>query len=94
MTKKVSVSYGKFPVKIKGSKIKGGHIKLDSGSAQVKSAVIFAGLTGESELTIETKIKSRDHTEILLEYFTDNIIVEDNIIKITPYPIITLVLNK
>jgi len=84
----IDTTDGKFPVTIKSSKIKGGHIKLNSGSAQVKSAVIFAGLTGESELTIETEIKSRDHTEILLEYFTENIATEDNIIKITPDPII------
>ena len=42
-------------------------------SAQLKSAVIFAGLNSYGVTTIEEKIKSRDHTENLLIKNTQSI---------------------
>tara|TARA_Y100000591_G_C21793247_1_gene677795 strand:- start:181 stop:1527 length:1347 start_codon:yes stop_codon:yes gene_type:complete len=56
----------KFPLKIISSKIPLG-IKYDAGiSAQLKSAVILAGLNSFGNTTIIEKSKSRDHTENML----------------------------
>ncbi len=56
----------KFPLKIISSKIPLG-IKYDAGiSAQLKSAVILAGLNSFGNTTIIEKTKSRDHTENML----------------------------
>ena len=55
-----------FPLKMISSQMPIG-IKYDAGeSAQLKSAVIFAGLNSFGETVIQEKIKSRDHTENML----------------------------
>ena len=56
-----------FPLKMISSEMPVG-IKYDAGeSAQLKSAVIFAGLNSFGETVIQEKIKSRDHTENMLK---------------------------
>ena len=55
-----------YPLKMISSEMPVG-IKYDAGeSAQLKSAVIFAGLNSFGETVIQEKIKSRDHTENML----------------------------
>ena len=55
-----------FPLKIVSSKIPIG-IEYKAGvSAQLKSAVIFAGLNSWGDTEIIEKEKSRDHTENML----------------------------
>ena len=56
-----------FPLKLISSEMPIG-IKYSAGeSAQLKSAVIFAGLNSFGDTLIEEKIKSRDHTENMLK---------------------------
>ena len=56
-----------FPLKMISSKIPFG-INYEAGeSAQLKSAVIFAGLNSHGNTIVEEKIISRDHTENLLK---------------------------
>ena len=40
----------------------------ETGSAQVKSAILFAGLANQGKTRVIEKISSRDHTERLLKY--------------------------
>ena len=40
----------------------------ETGSAQVKSAILFAGLANQGKTRVIEKIPSRDHTERLLKY--------------------------
>jgi len=76
---------GKFtPISIDGNKLKGITYEMPIASAQVKSAIIFAGLHAEGETTIIEKEKSRDHTERMIKHFGGNIVVEDKTITITP----------
>ena len=82
----ISTNNGNMPITINPSKINGGNIKITSPSAQVKSAVILAGLTGDSELNIELEIETRNHTEIMLNNFTENIKINGNKVLITPDP--------
>ena len=56
---------------------------LQIPSAQIKSAVLLASLFCSGETIINTKNKSRDHTEIMLKDFSSSIISENNKIHIT-----------
>lgn len=55
------------PLSIRGSKLKGIDYENHLGSAQVKSALIFAGLYAEGKTRILDMHRSRDHTEKFLE---------------------------
>jgi len=51
------------PLKIQGGNLHGIEYELPLPSAQVKSAILFAGLNAEGETKIIEPVKSRDHTE-------------------------------
>ena len=57
------------PLRIIGSKLHG--IEYDSPipSAQVKSALLLAGLFAKGKTTVKEPFPSRNHTELMLEYF-------------------------
>ncbi len=57
----------KLPLAIRGGKLKGIKFFNKKSSAQVKSALLLAGLNADGETEIEEPIKSRDHTEKLLK---------------------------
>ena len=57
---------GSLPLKIKPVKVNGISFIPPIASAQVKSCVILAALGAEGETVIEEKIKTRDHSEIML----------------------------
>ncbi len=61
------------PFGIHGKKLKGIHYTLPVASAQVKSALILAGLYAEGETIITEPEATRDHTEIMLNYLGANI---------------------
>ncbi len=54
------------PLYIKGSPLHGIDYKMPVASAQVKTAVILAGLYAEGKTIIREAEKSRDHTELML----------------------------
>ncbi|KKB35930.1 3-phosphoshikimate 1-carboxyvinyltransferase [Bacillus thermotolerans] len=63
-------SEGRFtPLAINGTKLRPIHYELPVASAQVKSAVIFAGLQAEGETVITEPQLTRDHTEKMIEQF-------------------------
>ena len=57
---------GSLPLKIKPVKVNGISFIPPVASAQVKSCVILAALGAEGETVIEEKIKTRNHSEIML----------------------------
>ena len=66
----VKLSGGEYPpIVIKGGVVKAIDYRMQVPSAQVKSAVLFAGLFAPGITTVEEKFKSRDHTERMLKYF-------------------------
>ena len=65
---------------IKPSSLQGGEFNLNLGSAQVKSAILFAGLYAEGETKFRDRKRSRNHTEIMLANFTENIVVNEETI--------------
>ncbi|MBI4260546.1 MAG: hypothetical protein HY658_08265, partial [Actinobacteria bacterium] len=58
---------GRPPVAIRGGELRGIRYALPVPSAQVKGAVLLAGLAAEGETTVEEHVPTRDHTERLLE---------------------------
>lgn len=60
---------GCAPLAISGGKLKGIRYELPVASAQVKSAVLLAGLFAEGETTVVQPIETRDHTERMLDLF-------------------------
>src|SRR5690625_631089 len=72
-----------LPIAIRGSKLTGIHYTLPVKSAQVKSAILLAGLFANGETTVVEKTKTRDHTENMLAAFGADIHVQGDEIKIT-----------
>lgn len=72
------------PIKIHGGNLNGIDYKMPVASAQVKSAIILAGLYANNKTTIHEKIRSRNHTETMLNSFGANINVEGLKIDINP----------
>ena len=57
------------PLEIKGSALRPIQYALPVPSAQVKSAVLLAGLFAEGETSVEEPVSTRDHTEVALREF-------------------------
>lgn len=55
------------PLAVRGATLKGGSYELPVASAQVKSALLLAALSGTGPLTLTGKIASRDHSERMLQ---------------------------
>ncbi len=55
------------PLTIRGGKLRGIDFDNKLSSAQIKSAILFAGLFAESRTIVREDIPSRDHTERFLE---------------------------
>jgi 3-phosphoshikimate 1-carboxyvinyltransferase len=56
------------PLTIKGNKLQGITYELPVPSAQIKSAVLLAGLYASGKTSVIQSAGSRDHTELLLEH--------------------------
>ena len=69
-----------LPMCIKGSEIKGITYKLPVASAQVKSAILFAGLYAKGRTSVEEITTSRDHTERMMVYFGINLMRKGSIL--------------
>jgi 3-phosphoshikimate 1-carboxyvinyltransferase len=57
------------PLEIHGGKLRAIHYEMPMASAQVKSAVLLAGLFAEGKTQVTEPAKTRDHTELALEEF-------------------------
>lgn len=57
---------GCLPMRITGGRLKGIEYRPSAASAQVKSAVLIAGLFAEGETTVVERTQTRDHTERML----------------------------
>ena len=82
---------GKLPITVVGSEAPIPiTYQTPVASAQIKSAILFAGLNSPGTTTVIEKEKTRDHTERMLQGFGANILSEQtsegNIIKLEGYP--------
>ena len=65
----VRTNAGRPPVEIRGRPLQGADHRLDVPSAQVKSALLLAGLQAEGRTSVREPAATRDHTERMLEAF-------------------------
>ena len=64
----VETTDGHAPLTIRGSgALRGAEIEPQAASAQVKSAILLAGLNADGPTTVVERIPTRDHTELMLE---------------------------
>ena len=76
----IEATGGKPPLKIHGSSNpRAITYKLPVASAQVKSAILFAGLNAEGRTTVIETSPSRDHTERLFNGFGVSVVVKDDL---------------
>jgi 3-phosphoshikimate 1-carboxyvinyltransferase len=66
------------PVKIHGVKLRGVRHDLLIPSAQVKSALLLAGLFAKGKTTVREPFASRNHTELMLNYFLVRTVREED----------------
>jgi 3-phosphoshikimate 1-carboxyvinyltransferase len=70
MGARIAARDGNFaPLEIHGATLQAIHYALPVASAQVKSAVLLAGLFAEGETSVEEPVSTRDHTEVALGEF-------------------------
>ncbi|MCF6343602.1 MAG: 3-phosphoshikimate 1-carboxyvinyltransferase [Devosiaceae bacterium] len=69
---------GKLPITIRGAKqLEPINYQVPMASAQVKSAVLLAGLNSKHKTIVIEKIKTRDHTEKMLQGFGAKLSMEN-----------------
>lgn len=79
----IKVATGGYPpLKIKSGELHAIDYRMPISSAQVKSAILFAGLYAKGTTTVEEVFRSRDHTERMLKFFGSNIKVEGSKVSV------------
>ncbi|MDC0201517.1 3-phosphoshikimate 1-carboxyvinyltransferase [Verrucomicrobia bacterium] len=73
---------GCAPILINGGGLKGISYELPVASAQVKSALLLAGLYAEGRTSVVEPLRTRDHTEKMLDFFQVGTNVHKNEISI------------
>lgn len=79
------------PLYITGTKLHGIDYKMPVASAQVKTAIILAGLYADGETVIHEIEKSRDHTELMLSAMGADLTVDNLDITVKPTNALTAV---
>ncbi len=74
----VKTTDGHAPVYVAPSNLHGEKVDLSVASAQVKSAVLLAGISADGETSVSEPVKSRDHTERMLAAMGANIRIDGN----------------
>lgn len=77
------------PFTIYGGKLSGIHYDSPVASAQVKSAILLAGLYGDGKTSVTEPILSRNHTELMLSGFGAHITSCNTTASIEPEPRLT-----
>lgn len=72
------------PLAVKGKKLQGILYEPAVASAQLKSALLLAGLMAESPTVIKEKVTSRDHTEKMLQAMGADLSVKEGEIRLKP----------
>ncbi|HSA60592.1 MAG TPA: 3-phosphoshikimate 1-carboxyvinyltransferase [bacterium] len=71
-------------IEVRGGGIRGGAFKIPMASAQVKSALLLAGLMAGRKVSVTEPLKSRDHTERMLKAFGARVKVKGLTVTVEP----------
>lgn len=77
------------PLEIRGGKLRAIDYTPPIPSAQVKSAILLAGLYADGVTTVRESVHTRDHTEIALREFGAEVESVKGVIRIQPRPVLT-----
>lgn len=72
------------PLSFQGGGLRAISYRSPVASAQVKSAVLLAGLFADGETSVEEPASTRDHTERMLKAMDANLDVDGNVVRIRP----------
>jgi len=72
------------PLAVRGATLHGGAYALPIASAQVKSALLLAALSGDGRLVLSGRTDGRDHTERMLAVMGVDLTVTNGIVQIDP----------
>jgi 3-phosphoshikimate 1-carboxyvinyltransferase len=87
MGARIDTSDGRPPVRISGgARLRGIRYEMPVASAQVKSAVLLAGLRAEGETTLVEPAVTRDHSERMLQAFGCEVSARDGVVTLRPPP--------
>ncbi|MFQ5933954.1 MAG: 3-phosphoshikimate 1-carboxyvinyltransferase [Dehalococcoidia bacterium] len=75
------------PLSIQGGRLSGIEYSLPVASAQIKSALIIAGLCAQGDSIIHQPASSRDHTERMVQAMGASLTLEDTTITVRPGPL-------
>lgn len=75
---------GMPPLWIEGQRLTGRHHQLPIPSAQVKSALLLAGLTAAGPTSVGEPVPTRDHTERLLRAMGAQLGTDDGVVRLAP----------
>ena len=78
----VRTTDGHAPVFVSPKQLHGAKVDLQIASAQVKSAVLLAGISADGETTVTEPVKSRDHTERMLKVMGADLLVSGNSVTV------------
>ncbi|MDE7463937.1 MAG: 3-phosphoshikimate 1-carboxyvinyltransferase [Clostridiales bacterium] len=84
MGARITDTDGHLPITVVGSALDGINYQMPIASAQVKSALMLAGLNANGTVTVTEPAKSRDHTENMLREMNAAVTVDGNTVSIEP----------
>ncbi len=73
-----------LPVEVRGGKLRAIDYRTEIASAQVKSAVLLAGLVARVPVRLTEPLLSRDHTERMLRALGVSVVSSDTTVDLTP----------
>jgi 3-phosphoshikimate 1-carboxyvinyltransferase len=85
MGARVTTTDGHAPITVEGGGLRGITFRSPVPSAQVKSAVLFAGLGAEGSTIVEETVPTRDHTERALRALGAQISAEGMLVRLEPF---------
>jgi len=72
------------PLTVSPAKLKGISCELPMHEMHIKSPLLLAGLYAEGETTVKEPVSSRNHTELMLNYFGADIKTEGTVVRSHP----------
>ena len=84
MGARIDANDGRAPLTVTGTRLQGRHHMLPVASAQVKSAILLAGLAASGPTTIVEPVPTRDHTERLLTAMRAELRVVASTVELRP----------
>ena len=80
----VETASGRAPVQLRGGKLHGIEYINNDASAQIKGAVLLAGLSASGSTSVIEPMPTRDHTERMINYFGGRVVADGLKLEIFP----------